>query len=244
VLAATAGFTLSSFVLAEVQGTLPVTREDARLLDLLVLTPLAGVPVLVLVLRQSEFAVSIALAALALLAGHLLAYAVRSYVDGIVSGSVFPSEDERAAVVAYGYLGWLVGPLATTATLLALARLRARVTGRLRGVRGAIGVASLVVGLGVAVWLWLTVGAVWAAVLGLIVVLVLAWTGSKGVSGPDRSARHDTPLGAERVWIGFGLGITLAGVLTGSLALALLGLPLVAVAVLASLMGQSPPRSG
>jgi hypothetical protein len=241
VLAATAGFTFSSFVLAELQGTLPLTREDARLLDLLVLTPLAGVPVLVLVLRQSGYAASVALAAIALFVGHVIAYAVRSHMDGIVTGHTFPTDDERAAVIAYGYLGWLVGPLATTGTLLALRRLRARVTGSLPNVHGAARAAWLVVGLGLAVWLWLTVGAVWAAVLGLVVVLVLVWSSSTSVASDD-SARGQA--GAERVWIGFGLGVMLAGVLTGSLALALVGLPLVVVALLASLIGQSTPRSG
>jgi hypothetical protein len=91
------------------------------------------------------------------------------------------------------------------------------------------------------VWLWLTVGAVWAAVLGLVVVLVLVWSSSTSVASDD-SARGQA--GAERVWIGFGLGVMLAGVLTGSLALALVGLPLVVVALLASLIGQSTPRSG
>ena len=111
VLATTAGFTFSSFVMAQLQGAFALTRDDAKLLDVLVLAPLASLPVLVLVLRRSDFAVSTAIATVSLLVGHVIAYVVRSYIDGILSGNTYPSEDERSAVIAYGYLGWLVGRL-------------------------------------------------------------------------------------------------------------------------------------
>jgi hypothetical protein len=262
VLATTAGFTFSSFVMAELQGTFALTRHDARLLDLLVLAPLASLPVLLLVCRASGYAVSSAFATLALFVGHLIAYLVRSYIDGVINSTSFPSDDERSAVITYGYLGWLVGPLVTTALLLLLDRVwrdrdpasltREAVADRslsepsrprTRG-HGASRIAWLLVAVGSAAWLWIEAGAIWGVVLGLTVAIVLVWTQWRSVADENNQSRPHAAMGGDLMWIGFGAGITLAGVLKGDLAFALMGLPLVAVGFLWSSMRRSvPPRS-
>lgn len=122
VLATTAAFTLSSYVLAKLVGLIGLTRSEATTLDLL-LQPLVSLPVLVIVLAQSDYAFSKVKATVALFAGHLAAYGARRYVDGVLSGQDgFPSADERQLVTIYGYLGWCIGPLMATLLLLMLSR--------------------------------------------------------------------------------------------------------------------------
>jgi hypothetical protein len=121
VLATTAGFTFSSYVLAKLEGLLGLTKSEAMTFDLLLFSPLVSLPVLVIVLAQSDYAFSRVKATIALFAGHLVAYG-RHYVDAVLSGPTFPSADERRLVIIYGYLGWCIGPLVTTVLLLVLSR--------------------------------------------------------------------------------------------------------------------------
>lgn len=110
-------------MLAKLQGLLGLTRPDAMTLDLLLLQPLVGLPVLVIVLAQSDYAFSKVKATVALFAGHLVAYGARHYMDALLSGQYgFPSQDERRLIILYGYLGWCIGPLAATSLLLMLSR--------------------------------------------------------------------------------------------------------------------------
>jgi hypothetical protein len=123
VLATTAAFTFSSYMLAKLVGLLGLTRSGAITLDLLLFQPLVALPVLVIVLAQSDYAFSKIKATIALFAGHLVAYGARSYIDAVLSGqNGFPSADERRLVIIYGYLGWCIGPLVATVLLLMLSR--------------------------------------------------------------------------------------------------------------------------
>lgn len=122
VLATTAAFTFSSYMLAKLVGLIGLTRSEATTLDLL-LQPLVSLPVLVIVLAQSDYAFSKVKATIALLVGHLAAYGARHYIDAVLSGqSGFPSAEERQFVIVYGYLGWCIGPLVATLLLLMLSR--------------------------------------------------------------------------------------------------------------------------
>lgn len=125
VLAATAAFTFSSYMLAKLGGLLGLTRADAMTLDLLVLAPLVSLPVLVIVLAQSDYRFSRVKAAIALFVGHLVAYGARHYIDALLSGqNGFPNAGERRLIIIYGYLGWCIGPLVATILLLELSRLQ------------------------------------------------------------------------------------------------------------------------
>lgn len=241
VFASTAAFTLSSFVLAELAGTTRLTRSEARFLDLLVLAPLAGLPVLLIVLRHAGYAVSVLRAALALLVGDLVAYGVRSYIEGILTSPGFATDDERSAVIAYGYLGWLVGPIVITVALLAL-------SGRYSGSRmraaeraSALALACMTVGLGLAAWM---LGfPVWAIALGAAVWLSFSWAEWRSRGVRDDGGKAPAANGAGLMWVGFGAALALVGALQEDLALSLLGLPLLALGMLWWSTNQTPrPR--
>ena len=123
VLATTAAFTFSSYILAKLEGLLGLTESEAMTLDLLLLSPLVSLPILVIVLAQSDYAFSRVRATIALFAGHLRRIRSSSLHRSVLSGqNGFPSADERRLVILYGYLGWCIGPLVTTLLLLMLSR--------------------------------------------------------------------------------------------------------------------------